>query len=468
MKFRQSAFEVWTLHRDVFIALSLLLSGALFFALVTLYPPPASVTKVLIYFSIQAGLLLLVFLNLVFAQKGIVWEFISLVFVIVLFSLPLIYKWQTATFTGFMLGGLLPFSDAHGYYAGAQNLMTGDDLNEVATRRPLFTGFLSVLLTFTGNNLQISLTILAVVHGVATFFAAREIQRVHTSLAAALFVVICYWYYCGIAGTAITENLGFGFGCLGLAFLLQGAQRNTLWKIGFGFFLLALALNIRAGAFFILPALLLWFWITYKKDFGWKGLLFVSMAVVVAMTCNVIVKRGIGNPEGVLFSNYSHTLYGLASGNAGWQQVLTDHPTVKEDEIFGLAINKIKREPALFGLGMARAFQDYFRMHSGAFSFMRLIGDPDIGNHLLWILTWMGVATALFDLKKPLSWMVLLAFFGILSSTVLVPPRDANAMRVYAATMPVTAYLASLGILLPATLLKKLVFVSSQLLAGEW
>lgn len=446
----------------------MLLFAILIFSLVLLYPPPAAITSLLSNFNIRTALIVMVFLGLVFAKQGLVWETSSLVLVNVLFGLPLIYEWQAAKFTGFLLGGLLPFSDANVYYGGAQSLMSGGFLNEIATNRPIFTGFFAVLLTFTGNNLQASLAILAVFNGTAAFLAAREIQKMHNAPAAAIFVLIVYWYHCRGAGTTMTETLGLPFGCLGLAFLLQGGKRKILWQIGFGFFLLTLALNIRAGAFFILPALFIWFWITYKKDFGWKGPLFVSLAVLVAMTSNVVIKRVIGNPEGALFANYSYTLYGLASGNAGWSQVQSDYPNATADEIFGLAINKIKSKPALFGLGMVRAFQEYFSMHNGAFSFLRLVSDNDTGNRLLWVLTWAGVVTALLDGKQSLSWMVLLAFLGILLSTVLVPPKDADAMRVYAATLPVNAYLASLGILLPTILLKNTRLFSSPLSAGEW
>jgi hypothetical protein len=138
---------------------------------------------------------------------------------------------------------------------------------------------------------------------------------------------------------------------------------------------------------------------------------------------------------------------------------LIDHPYVNRDEIFNLAINKIKKEPGLFVQGITRSFQDYFSMANGGFSFLRLIYDKkNLGNHLLWVLTWMGVAVALFYRRRPLSWMILFTFFGVLLSTALVPPLDADSMRVFAATIPFTAYLASLGILFPDILLNKFGF----------
>ncbi len=445
----------------------MLLFASLTLTLVILIPPAASLTSIFYNFSVQVGLLLLIFLGLAFAKKGILWETISLTLVLVLFSLPLIYKWQTAKFDGVIFGGLLPWADANGYYTGVQRLMEGSYLTEFATRRPLFTGFFTVLLVATRNNLQASLAILAALNGLATFLAAREIQKAHNAVVAAGFVAICYWYYCAIAGTAMTENLGLCFGAFALAFLIRGVEKNKLGMIGYGLFLLTIALSIRAGAFFILPALLLWVGLVHKRETGWKGIVLVGMAVVVALTSNMIFKKVIGNPNGVLFSNYSYTLYGLASGNAGWKQVSIDFPNARENEIFGLAMDKIKRDPGLFGLGMVRAFQDYFSMGNGGFSFLRLIRDKNLGNHLLWILTWLGIGTALLSPKRSLSWMILFAFLGILSSTLLVPPNDADSMRVYAATIPFTAYLAALGLLLPEILLRKIGFFFPAS-ATEW
>ena len=80
---------------------------------------------------------------------------------------------------GYLIGGLLPWSDAAGYYSGAQHLIYDGYLTEWATRRPLFSGFLAVLFSATSDNLQITLAILAMLNGLAVFFASRAIQKNH-------------------------------------------------------------------------------------------------------------------------------------------------------------------------------------------------------------------------------------------------------------------------------------------------
>lgn len=456
MTFDLSVLRARWLPRDRLISPAMIVLVSLGAIFVLSHPPSASTVRLLHDFQMPMAVLLVCFLALTFRKKGLLWELCSLVLVITLFILPLIYKWQTAFFNGSMIGGLLPWQDALAYYTGAQHLTEAGFLTQWTTRRPLFTGFLTVLLWITRNNLQLALTFLALFNGLAVFLAGREIQRVTNAFVASTFIVICYWYYIEHAGTVTTENLAFCMSVLAIAFLIRGSERTSLAAISYGLFLLATALSIRAGAFFILPALLLWFLIVYRKVFGWKGFAAVCLAVLIAMGSNVLFQRSIGHPNGVLFSNYSETLYGLASGNAGWTQVYKDYPDVVYSAIYGLAIDKIRSEPGLFIQGMAGAFRDYFRRDRGAFSFLRLVGDRNAGNISLWILTWAGIAAILYRSKNARSWMILFAWAGILFSTFLLPPIDANFMRVYAATVPFTAFLTALGLGVPEIFFQKL------------
>jgi hypothetical protein len=450
---------------DTVAALSIAL---LIDVLILILPPPVLVTRVLFNFHLGLNLLLIILFALVFRGKGFVWNSASITLTLALFSIPLIYKWQTAGFYGYLIGGLLPWSDASAYYSAAHQLVYEGHLSVWGTRRPLFGGFLAVLLWVTGGNLQLTLAILAVLNGLAVFFAAREIQEKHGSLIATIFLAICYWYYCAHAGITASEQLGVCFGSLGIAFLIRGSGSESIKSAAFGLFLLTIALNARAGAFFILPTITLWFAFHFKEWLGWWKPVAVGVAVIIiGMLANLAMVKTVGSLNGVPFSNYSYTLYGLASGNKGWSQVTEDYPGVKEEDVFGLAIQKIREKPSLFLIGIFGSYQDYFTATYGAFSFLDLVnGRKGIGNQLLWTLTWLGLAFALFKRKKGQSGLVLAAFLGILLSAGLVPPRDANSMRIYAATIPCTAYIASTGMAFLSQLLKKLGL--SARASAEW
>ena len=416
--------------------------------LILVIPPPVLITRSLFNFRLDVAFLLVVFLGLVFSQKGTIWDTISLTLTLVLFSLPLIYKWQTAGFYGYLIGGLLPWSDAAGYYSGAQHLIYDGYLTSWATRRPLFGGFLAVLLSVTGNNLQVTLAILAIINGLAVFLASREIQKAYGPWIAATFLAICYWYYCAHAGITASEQLGLCLGALGLAFFIHRSQNESIRKISFGLVLLTVALNARAGAFFILPMIILWLGITYHKQMGWwKPIAIAFVSVGLGMFLNLVMVKTIGSPNPVLFSNYSYTLYGLASGNAGWSQVIRDYPDVKEQEVFELALEKIKNNPSLFIIGILRSYRDYFTTSYGPFSFLGIVNDRrNVGNLLLMGLTCVGLAIAFKRHKQGQYSLLLAVFLGILLSVGLIPPRDADFMRIYAATIPFTAYIASVGL----------------------
>ena len=61
-------------------------------------PPPALITRSLFNFRFDVAVLLITFLALIFSRKGIAWDTISLTLTLVLFSIPLSYKWQSAGF----------------------------------------------------------------------------------------------------------------------------------------------------------------------------------------------------------------------------------------------------------------------------------------------------------------------------------------------------------------------------------
>jgi len=117
-----------------------------------------------------------------------------------------------------------------------------------------------------------------------------------------------------------------------------------------GLGLLCLALNARAGAFFILPILVLWFLMTfYPKTRLWRTLGLSIIVVMLPFVFNFLLFKTIADQRSTPFSNYSYTLYGLASsGNKGWTQVIYDYPNIQESEIMSLAIQKIRSDPVLF------------------------------------------------------------------------------------------------------------------------
>lgn len=418
-------------------------------------PPAIEFARQYYEFGLERVIFLVVVFALLFRWDTGWGKALSFTFALVLFSLSLILKWQIAYYYS-VLGGLLPLLDANAYYQGAQSIIHGFSLVGTSSYRPIFTAFLSVIMKALNSNLQETLVTLTILNAVAVYLAAQEVrQSLKSNLAAAIYFVFGYMFFRRFSGTLLTENIGFFFGNMALVFLLQGSVKNKLNFILYGLFLLTTGLNARAGAFLILPSLAIWAGIAFRSDHKpWKSLISALLIIGLGMAANLALVKTINSPTAKAFSNYSFTLYGLASGNKGWEQAIGDHPHASTDEIYVLALQKIRENPLLFIKGVAGAYKDYFESSNGAFSFVLLkSARRNFINLASWTLSITGLLIAIGK-RRQKEYSILLSFFaGILFSVGLVPPADSTMMRVYAATIPMSIYIVAAGTSLPKKLL---------------
>ena len=424
-----------------------LVLGIIVFYLLLMFPPSPLINKIVVnpYYRL-AFLPLSIFFILLFSKTGSTWRALQTAFLFAVFAMTLIYKWQFAHYDGFMIGGLLPWSDAAAYNWEAHRLVNGDLLSTWGGRRPLFSGLLAVLFQLTGD-FMITLSILTLFNALAVFFVVRGINQFYGLTAAAVFLVGSVVFYFRYSGVTTSEQLGVAAGHLALFFLLLGVRTGSLKQVLFGLGFLTLALNARAGAFFILPVLILWLAFYFRKTIAfWRSACLAALVVIMVFVSNLIMVRIIADPTSTSFSNYSYTLYGLASGNKGWDQVIKDYPDVTESEVMPLAIEKIRSAPSLIVKGIFRAFGDYFRIDSGAFSFIYRGVFRHQVNLVLWGLVASGLAYSILKWKEGLHSFILASFLGVIFSVPLLPPIDSDKMRVYAATIPLSVLWIAAGI----------------------
>jgi len=411
----------------------------------------------------------------------------SLSLTLILFALPLSGLWHSGISDPSIIGGLLPWSDASGYYGDAKQVLIGGSFSAFSSRRPLFAGLLAALLGLTQQNLQVSLAILVAITAIACFLLAREIQRSHGTVAGLFVLTFLFLFYRRFAGTTLTENLGCPLGAVGLALLWHAAIQKQLGKALGGLFLLTLALNARAGAFFILPAIVVWgvLYFSQKSRYGVGNLrnelearaespnfqfitlltntryryslqfLFGGISVIfIGFAINFTLLRVLGSPEGEAFSNFAHTLYGLAEGGKNWTQILVDHPEASEKEYYALAFAAFRQNPFGIVIGAVKAWAQYCLPNwSGAFGFINITSTVTPISRLLVL----GIRTILFGLsvwclifcyshrRSPENGLIIALAIGILLSVPCVPPWDADLMRAYAATIPISAVVAAYG-----------------------
>lgn len=392
-------------------------------------------------------------LLLAFSRPGGVAASVACALTLTLFALPLSALWQSGVSNSASIGGLLPYSDANGYYHCARVLAEGDTLRSSpwggwCSRRPLFTAALAGWMALTGQDLRLTLAVLVLLTALACFLAAREVRASHGATAAALFLLTLSLFYRRFSGTTLTEHLGLSLGAVGFAALWRGVRGTDFRLFLVGLLALTVALNARAGALLVLPAIAVWGsgWFPGSARAPWRRLALACGVILLGFVVNAGLVRGIGRPEG-MFSNFSYTLYGLVFGG-NWTLVFTQHPSIKAlgDEeqarrVLALALEGIGADPMRLVHGTIRAWQSFL-----ATPYPFIYVEFTNWNLSLRILSLVGLVGALVRWRDPLHSFVLAASLGGLLSVPFAPPWDADHMRVYAATIPLLAVVPALGI----------------------
>ncbi len=374
------------------------------------------------------------------------------------FGLALTGLWASGQSEPYVVSGLIPYNDAATYYNDANRLLDGSLLSETSSRRPLAIGFLGALLGLTGRNLQNALAFLALIEAAASVYMMLEIRRARGPATGALTFWIVFLFARRFIGTTMTESLGLAFGALSLAFFCRGVTRRSLSFILAGLFLLTASLNIRAGAFFILPLLVLWIgWLFREKRwFAWKPAGLGVLVIIAGFGVNSLVLRLVGTSDGMAFGNFAESLYGLASGGERWSYVYTEIEearTMPEKERFELIYRKsfelIRQNP--MGIVQGSLHQWSLLFSDTWFSVYAYVGGENAeGNRYihwaLYALCAVGLVQAARKRREPLYSFLLVAIAGIFLSVPFVPPGDAHKMRAFAATIPLLALLPAAGL----------------------
>lgn len=434
--------------------------GLLVYGLLLLLPLPFEIGLFVRYNLVLLSIISIPVFYLAFKKRGFWGNVFSLGLTLILFGLPLSGLWRSGASEPFIIAGLLPFSDAASYYSDALRVTEGFRFSAFSARRPLFPAFLAVLLAVTGRNLVVSLAILGVLIGLACYLAAREMQRSIGIWPALLFLFVLFLFYRRFAGATMTENLGLPLGILSFVILWASAQRKNLLHTAVGLLLLTLALNARAGTFFILPALVIWSGFAFRgsRKFSLTAALVNISAIALGFLLNMMVFKLIADPGGMVFSNFSYTLYGVVAGGKGWMQILIDHPELAQlDDVarsartYALVFETWKAHPLNILVGAIKNWCDYLMPRgAGAFGFIR--GEDALSwvNYvvrvLLSLLAAYGFVVSWKKRKQEPFAFMLWAAGGIFLSVPFVPPNDSNQMRVYAATVVFLVAFCAIGL----------------------
>jgi hypothetical protein len=284
-------------------------------------------------------------------------DFISMAATVSLFAMPLAGLWASGSSQSVAINGLIPLADAANYHADSLRIITGQEISRFSGMRPFFPGVLSFLMKITEQNFMASLAIITLAAAIAIYFSVREIQRTHGAETAVLLLVILFLYFRHHSGTSMSETLGVPFGVLGMGLIWRGIEKQSQNLAVFGLFITALALNIRPGAMFTFPLILLWTgWVLRKGKelISIRFLVLGAVAILLSFMLNSLYIRLLAGPSAIAFSNFSWALYGLASGGHSFNYVFQQHPEVsllqdpeQSRMIYRLALDLIIHSPGL-------------------------------------------------------------------------------------------------------------------------
>lgn len=269
----------------------------------------------------------------------------------------------------FNIAGRLPSSDAAGYFGEALNAVENGLFTSWMCRRPIWGAFLASLFGITSQNLTFVLHLLAAFEIIVIYLSCVAVHRYLGLLPSLLFGTVQLFYLPIMSNSIITERLGFLLGTMSVIALMSGLMNSSMLEKSVGIFLLALGLFARAGAFFVLLFLLFAvFRSGHRVRKSWTILTFGVSAIVLAFCVHVGVVRSYcpSEPERTSVSNFSYTLYGIASGGKGWEHVIQEHPelnklTINEraKRIYEMSWKLIASKPSLFARGLVVGLSDY-------------------------------------------------------------------------------------------------------------
>ena len=398
---------------------------------------------------------------LLFQRNGRYARLLRCVLIALLFALPMAVNLSTGISNSTILGGFIPYKDGFYYYNGANMLLSGQRIGTNGLQgafRPLFPGLLSILLLITGHNMLLSLALMVLAAAYCCTFAAEAMREEYGPLPAAVFFTLIYAFIRPMLGDTLTEIPSLTFACLALVLLFKTNRSGKVMDALTGGIMLVLALSIRAGAFFMLPFLVLWLGWRFRGEKKFSLRMFLIFAIVllaVFFTVNTFFTRMVTEQGDSTFGNFSWMLYGQAVGGAGFKYHYEALGTDDSAVVMQAALDKIREYPLGLLIGTFKSYRDFFTNNSlGMFEL--LSGEHAAGGWIFWILmagllAW-GIIHSMRNIKKSTNLLLLGGFVGVLLSIPFLPPID-GGNRFYSGSVPFLFALISAG--LPALAFSK-------------
>ena len=214
------------------------------------------------------------------------------------------------------LAGLVPHSDASGFYKDTFHLAYFGDWELMGSRRPLAEALRELTAVAAGYSYPGTLLVQLLLMGSALYLASYVFVQWYGIWPGIGFAGFAFNIARPYLATTLTEPLGYIWGLFSLICFVQSVRKSSLPHALLGLATLTVALLMRMGALFAIPFMVLWM----SYAFGKGG---VSRIRLIALACAVIVAVVVVNEalerfyseEGVgTGNNFAWTTCGLSIG----------------------------------------------------------------------------------------------------------------------------------------------------------
>lgn len=366
-------------------------------------------------------------------------------------ALAVVFGWFSGETTqiGLSLGRYFPLSDALGYHSCAVSLAAWGRIEsspEFCGRRILYPSMLASLLSGLGWSTQLALVFQGLLTGFAAAAVTLQVARV-TSATAALVVggmlSVFVWEF--TSGTFMTEVAGFTMGALGLCLLMAFAQSKRPAWLGCGMAFLSVGLTARAGAILVMPAVIAWIAIEFRRDDRLRKLLSIAiLAALVGPFMQVAGAWSLGLDPANTGGNFSTELYALSTGSRRFSEAYDQFKTVFETRseaeafkvVYAAALENIRQRPKVFVGSLAAGTARYWN---------GLFGIGVLNNWSSWCVALFAIGAlrgALFRRGSAAS-LLFAMFLGELATSPLI---GNGGERVFASSIGVRLVLCAIGV----------------------
>lgn len=219
-------------------------------------------------------------------------------------------------FNSAALAGLLPFNDAAVHFDTSFYQTYIGQWGSFGSRRPIAALVRSTMMFVVGYSMPRFLLLQAALLAFAVVWATRYVIRWRGVWAGLSFLGMSMLIVRPYVQTTLTEPLGLFFAFLAIPFLVRSLETDSLKpKLEF-FALMLIALLIRMGNMFFIPAIGIWILVTGKsQNYAWLRRVFSVFCVAfVILAGNQMVSKTYGSSQGVLGGNFSYVFCGLTHG----------------------------------------------------------------------------------------------------------------------------------------------------------